>query len=375
MGPEMLLRLLTRSLWHRRGRTATGFLAMAVGGGLAMSMIQVAADAGAKLQRELRIFGANLVLLPAGAGHAPFTASAVDRFGERLDPAQVRACSPVAEGVVYAGHRPLALVGVRWREAPALFSYWRVQGRWPAAGDVGACLLGARLATALGAAPGQPLALRGKGGKTAPRVVGILRAGDAADDQCFLSLDEAQRLLARHGGASLGLALLRGDASTVERLARQASAGVPAITAQPIRALAQAEGPLLARARWLMAAASAAVLLLAVLAMLTATMAAAIDREPELALMKALGWEDRQAAAVFLAEAALLGLLAGVAAAFLAWFGGQRLARSLFNATLTLRPSLLLLALVLGLLLALLGAALPALRVLRLEPARALRND
>src|SRR5439155_14059932 len=122
------------------------------------------------------------------------------------------------------------------------------------------------------------------------------------------------------------------------------AAPVPGLAARPIGLLSESEGRLLSRARWLMIAASAAVLLLAALAVLTTSVAGALDREPELALLKALGWEDGEAAALFLSEAALVGLAAGGVAAALGLAGGRGLARSLFHTTMAVQPLALLTA-------------------------------
>src|SRR5439155_22079677 len=125
-----------------------------------------------------------------------------------------------------------------------------------------------------------------------------------------------------------------GDTATVERLARRASGSIPGLSARPIRALAATEGPFLARARWLMIAVSLAVLALAGLAVFTAAAAAVIDRERELALLLALGCDHARAALLFLAEASLTGLAAGVAGAALAAALGPWLAGGLFPSTL-----------------------------------------
>src|SRR5205823_8734922 len=115
-------------------------------------------------------------------------------------------CSPVLETTAATGDQQAAVVGVRWSAAPALFSYWQLDGRWPQTEAQDVCLLGARVAKALKATPGSRLTLAGSGGVVRERVAGIIRAGDQADDQCFVTLSEAQRLAGRPGMASMGLA-------------------------------------------------------------------------------------------------------------------------------------------------------------------------
>jgi putative ABC transport system permease protein len=369
----MLIRLTLRSLWSRRARVATGFLATAIGCALAAAMLQVGLDARDKLQVELRVFGANLVLLPEGnRGRMP--AAAVDRFAAALGPAHLRGCSPVLERPVRLAGTAIPLVGVRWAAAPALFAYWRIQGRWPQPGETGTCLVGTRLAARHRLQVGGPVGLGRGGDRLAPQLVGLIHSGDAAEEQCFLSLGEAQQLQREAESATSGLALVAGEARVVERLAARAAA-TAGVVARPIRALAAAEGAVLAKAGWLMGASALSILLLAGLAVLTTSAAAAMDREREMALLTALGWEERQALLSFLAEAAIVGGAAGTAGALLAPWLAEALSRSLFGVGITLRPAALLLSPVLGLTVALAGAALPARRVLRLEPAKVLRGE
>jgi putative ABC transport system permease protein len=207
-------------------------------------------------------------------------------------------------------------------------------------------------------------------------VAGLIHSGDDAEEQCFVALVEAQRLAGEGlDAASSGLATIDGDAATVEHIATRAAATVPGLAARPVRALAAVEAPVLAKAGWLMGASALAILALAALAALTTSAAAAMDREREMALLTALGWPERRALLSFLAEAAVVGLAAGVLGALLApWLAGT-LTRSLFGVGATLRPPALLVAPLLGVAIALLGATLPARRVLRLDPARALRSE
>jgi putative ABC transport system permease protein len=168
---------------------------------------------------------------------------------------------------------------------------------------------------------------------------------------------------------------LTGDGTAVERIASSAGNGLASLFAQPLRALAQTEGPILARSRWLMLASALAVLLLASLAVLTTSIAAALDREPELALLKALGWDDRRTTSLFLAEAALIGAAAGAVGALVGLFAGRALARDLFRMDLSFQPGVLVLSIVLGILIAMLGAWLPSIRVYRLQPAAILKAE
>src|SRR5436305_3269723 len=158
----MKLRVLLRALWHRRGRALVAFGAVAIACSLAVSMLQVALDAGAKLRGELRVFGANVALLPLDGAGVP--AAEIDRFAAGIGPEWLRAYSPILEATATAAGQPVALVGVRWSAAPAIFAYWRLDGGWPKPGAERNCLVGAHVARRLRAGPGSRLTLRGGAG-------------------------------------------------------------------------------------------------------------------------------------------------------------------------------------------------------------------
>ena len=71
---SMFLRMLVRAAVLRRGRAASALFAMVVAAAVATAMLNLYVDVQAKLQREFRNYGANIILvgkagtsLPAGA--------------------------------------------------------------------------------------------------------------------------------------------------------------------------------------------------------------------------------------------------------------------------------------------------------------------
>src|SRR5262249_11836973 len=77
---RMEARLWWASLWQRRGAAALAALAVAIGASVAAALMHVSGDVGAKLTRELRSLGPNLILAPAPASGRAY-----------LDEADVRA--------------------------------------------------------------------------------------------------------------------------------------------------------------------------------------------------------------------------------------------------------------------------------------------
>jgi putative ABC transport system permease protein len=111
---------------------------------------------------------------------------------------------------------------------------------------------------------------------------------------------------------------------------------------------------------------------LSVMGVLTSSV---LDRQTEVALMKALGAHGGSVLGLFLTEAAVLGLLGGLLAAATGSRLGAWLLRVVFGGQAAPHGALWLLAPLLGGLVALAATALPVLRTLRRDAAAVLHGN
>ena len=65
----MFFRLVAKSILYRRGRAAVAVLALLVGSGMAAAMLSVYYDASQKMTRELRAYGANIMVTAKELGN------------------------------------------------------------------------------------------------------------------------------------------------------------------------------------------------------------------------------------------------------------------------------------------------------------------
>ena len=71
----MFWRMVTSSILRRRSRVLIAILAVAIGATTLSGLVTIAVDVPAQLAREIRSYGANLVVTPAG--DVPITDEAV----------------------------------------------------------------------------------------------------------------------------------------------------------------------------------------------------------------------------------------------------------------------------------------------------------
>jgi putative ABC transport system permease protein len=430
----MFLRILGDALWRRKRRKVIVLAAITLGTAAASSLADMALDIGDQMSRELKSFGANLVVLPRGGsepllvGGENVQAWAAPVYLEARDVARVKDnfwknnildFAPIldvpAEVEVTGGALRRVLLRGAWLSHPVpdgdvartglrrLHPYWSVDGTWPAEDDAGASqvLAGASLAARLGLRPGSTLTLHASGAAAASLTVsGILRAGGEEDDMLITPLETAQRAAGLDGKVSRVLvsALTTPESAVYERLATNPRALSPAefekwtctpfvssiayeleqawpgVEARVVRRVADAEGVILKRSSGLMALVALMAGFAASLTVAGALTTGVLERREEIGLLESLGASRLMVGGLFLAEALLIGLAGGALGAGLGALLARALALSVFGAPVAIRPVAIPLAIACALVITLFGCAMPVRRLASLRPAEVLRG-
>lgn len=424
----MFFRILKDSFLRRRRRKLLAVVALALGTAVTMATLSVALDIGDKVARELRSFGANILVRPQ-ADTLPLEVGGVDlrplSEGSFLEEAQL----PKLKSIFWRHHilafapflhqsarlpaaDPVVLVGTWFEKTLTLedgTSFitglkelnpgWQLEGAWPADAAEAEAVVGQTLAERHGWGLGDAIPLELPDGRRATlRVRGRLRTGGDEERQVLVPLGWLQQASGRPGVfrqlqvsalVSPEDAFARRDPATmtpaefdrwyctpyVSSVAHQIKEVLPGTEATPIYRVAQAETAVLARVERLLAVVSVAALLAAVLVVLSTMTTTILERRSEIALMKALGADNLNVAAFFLAEAVVLGLLGGALGYAGGLAGADLMARSVFGATLAAKPVLLPLMLAVATAAAVVGTLLPLRSAQRTDPALVLREN
>jgi len=420
----MFVRLVYESFRRQKRRKVLAGIAITLGVGVATAMIAVATDIGDKISRELRTYGANLLVTPQEdtldlqIGGVDLKPPSDGAYLNESDLPKIRGTfwhhnivgfSPMlpvnVEMQSHAGTSNLTLLGTYFAKQLSFgkedfvtgvkitHPWWKVQGAWPDdnSQDV---LLGERLASRLDRKVGDQIKIDGQ----AHRISGILSTGGPEDSQIVAPLSWAQQILGKPGAVRRLYvsamtkpedALARRDPKTmnaelfdrwycspyVQSIAYQLQEAIPHSHAEQIRQVAQNEGTVLARIKGLMLLVTLAALLASALAVSAAMATAIFERRNEVGLMKALGAGGASIAALFFVEAALLALMGGV----VGFAGGALLARaigqSIFNSQITIDPVLFPFILAIAVVVTFAGSALAIRRAVNLDPVYALRGE
>lgn len=394
-------------------------VAVTLGVTVATAMIAVATDIGDKINRELRTYGANLIVTPQEdsldveiggvnlkpAGGTYLRESDLPKIKGMFWRNNIVGFSPILPVTVHYGGRDITLVGTYFAKSLSLgkddfvsgvretHPWWKVQGSWPAdsSSDV---LLGEKLAASLGISVGASIDLGGN----QYRIVGLLSTGGDEDLQIVAPLALAQHILGKPGvvGRVYVSALTKPEDAFARRdprtmspevydrwycspyarsIAFQLEEAIPHSHAEQIRQVAQNEGTVLSRIQGLMLLVTLAALLAAALAVSAAMATAIFERRAEVGLMKALGAGSFSVAALFLAEATLLAIIGGAAG----FVGGSLLARqigyAIFDSQIAIEPVLFPIILALAVVVTFAGSAAAIRKAVTFDPVYALRGE
>jgi putative ABC transport system permease protein len=404
----MSARFLTRSLRLRATTHVFALLAITTGAAVAATMLTLRADLGAKMSRELRRYGPNLIL-----------AASPDRVPPTLDESAVRSAgipgaAPmlVAAGVLAGpdGGRSASagVIGADLTALAALNPSWRVRGAWPgaatpgavatlaalaspgavatpaaaAATDTGAAagsptgaLVGAALAMRAGLEPGARATLTLTSATLPLTVTGVVSSGEAEDDEVFVPLAALQAATGLQGRVSLAAFAVDGGVAAVERAASRLERAVPGSSARPLRPIAAAQGAVLARLQRMMLLLTLVVLILSGLCLATTLMAMVVERESEIGLLRAMGAGDRDVVRMVVGEVTLLGVIGALLGVGLGAAGARLIGTSLFGAAIDPRAGVVPWVLVIALVVCWASVLVPLRRALAIRPALALRAE
>ena len=363
---SMLLRMLVRAAILRRGRATSALFAMVVAAAVATAMLNLYVDVQAKLRREFRNYGANIILV--GKNGASLPAESLPRVDSALGGHGTAA--PFALVVARtADGQPIVVAGTDFDRVRQLNKWWSVSN-WPSSADQ--VLVGVR-ALPLVSPKNRAFALSFQGKALQVTPAGTVQTGAAEDSRIYISLPEFIKWTGVQP-STIEVAA-SGSPEEVTAIMTQLSRAIPAADVRPVRQIMEGEARVLGKTRATLLAASALIILTAALCVLSTLMGWVLDRRRDFAIMKALGASGRLLNGFFAMEAAalgatgaILGFLVGIGIA--AWIGHAN-----FHATVYPRFSVLPIVLVGSIGVTLLSAIVPISLLRRVQPAVILRGE
>jgi putative ABC transport system permease protein len=381
---SMFLRMLVRAAILRRGRAASALFAMVVAAAVVTAMLNLYVDVQAKLQREFRNYGANIIVVGRDDNSLP--ADALAHVDSVLAGRGIAA--PFGMVVARTGDgQAIVVAGADFERVRQLDRWWSVSA-WPSAVPASPtdksvrptnaqemdhpALIGVRALAAV-SPKNELFDLSFQGHTLRVTPAGTVQTGAAEDSRIYVSL--ADFVAWTEVQPSTIEVAASGSPEEVAAIMNQLTSSMPAAEVRPVRQIMDGEARVLGKTRSTLLAASALIILTAALCVLSTLMGWVFDRRRDFAIMKALGASGRLLNGFFAAEAAvlgatgaLIGFLLGIGIA--AWIG-----RVNFHAPVVPRFSVLPVVLAGSIAVTLLAAILPISLLRRVQPAVILRGE
>jgi putative ABC transport system permease protein len=355
--------LVLAPLLRRRSRVVLSLAALALGASLVTALLSLNAGVTRGLGAQFRLYGANLVLTPAG-DRATLPRAAAESALARY---------PDSAGVLYdvaqLHGRSVVVAGADLSRLRRLNPEWRIEGRLPGPGEA---WIGSHAARLLQLRPGERATVAIDGSTARWLVVGTVTAGTSADDQLFAPRAQVAALSRLHGYTTLQFhvpgAAMTAAMAGLRRL-------LPGAQAEPVRPIAAGEARILLSTRTMLASATLLILFTVLLCVGAGLTTLALQRRRDFGLMKALGASELRVMGGFMGEAALIGAAAALAGIVLGAVVAGAMGTALFGEWIWPTATAILAALVLTIAVAAAAALLPWPIVHSAAPAAILRGE
>lgn len=428
----MFWRMLKKSFSKGLKGKLLAVVTIAFGASLASSMLNISLDIGDKVNRELKTYGANILVeprvetVPLNIGGVEYNPLQGQSFLEEASLSSIKTIfwannilsfTPYLEQPATTGNQDTVLVGTWFNKeittpagekvvtgAVSLKAWWKVNGQWAEDSSENQAMVGTELAKKTGIKPGDNVKVRvntpsGSEEQTL-KVTGVFDSGSGDDRKVFVPLTLVQNLQGTLGKVSKVevSALTTPENELARRAAKdpkslnseeyerwyctayvgavthQIEEILPGVRANAIRQIAESEGLILGKIQLLMLLLTAAALLSAALGISSLMTTKVLERSKEIGLLKALGAENWQVSALFLAEAVINGIIGGILGYLMGLGFAQIIGQAVFGAGLSVKIMVLPIVLILSVGVALLGS-LSAIRMLiNLRPAEVLHG-
>jgi putative ABC transport system permease protein len=416
----MFVRLVYESFRRQTRRKLLVAIAITLGATVSTAMIGIATGIGDKISRELRTYGANLVVTPeedsldVQIGSVNLKPASTGAYLDEASLPKIKGIfwrnnitgfAPELPVNVQAGSERVTLLGTYFAKqlqfgkdtfttgARKAFPWWKVDGTWPA-DDSDDILVGEKLAGKLGATAGSHIAIDGN----QHRASGILSTGGAEDEQIVAPLSLAQTLAGKPGAVRkiFVSAVTKPEDAFARRnpdslsppdrdrwycspypqsIAFQLREAIPHSHAEQIRQVAQTEGGILSHIKGIILLITLAALFTSGLAVSAAMATAMFERRTEVGLMKALGAGYFPLSMIYITEAVLLAIGGGIVGFFFGTLLARELGHSIFGSQITVAPVLLPVVLGIAVTVTFAGSAVAIRRAVKYDPVLALRGE
>jgi putative ABC transport system permease protein len=319
---SMFWRIERRLLTTNYGRLFVILLALGAGAAVTSALLNLQIDAKKRLTSEFRALGANVIVTPRQTGNESAGRGTLDEGLLGQLPREYEGKRVPAVGFLYVmgeaakvdatRFEPVVIAGTEGRGLTEVRPGQRTDYVDRLENDPQACEVGAKAAAQFKVRAGDLLQLRNQGRMASCKVFAVVATGGAEDTQVFTKLKAAQKLADLEGRLSLAELSVNATPDSLKAFISSLNQRLPNASVDGIRQFAETESRIYKRISGILSATVLLVLFLTFLCVMAGMSNVAVERKNDVGLMKAIGGSVSQVVRLFLTEAILLGVAAGL---------------------------------------------------------------
>ena len=360
--------LVKRALFKKRSKSLLIVLAVAVAASVAAALLNLELDLRQRMNRELRDYGPNVVIVPSATSTTLLDNSALPRLRAGVKEKRILSFTPELFVPAEVGGYRTLLVGADLTALRQLFPGWE----WASGGR--GIFVGARLARKLNVKAGSDIELKLERGMQKSTVAGTIEGGEAEDDQVFAELSEVQGWSGKNAQFQVIAVSALGDLPDVRAWFERYAAAQPGVSFEIVRKIAAAETQILDKISRLMTLILSIIFVTLFFCINTTVSAILLARQPEIALMRVLGARRQQVMTALTLELLTLATLGGFLGYAIGMMMAQVLGKILFQTFIIPRFSVFLVTLCSALAMMVTSSFLPIRRAINRPAALVLKE-
>ena len=374
---SLFFKMLFSSFLRRKNRMLTALLAVAIGAAVLMGMMTIYRDIPEQMGREMRSYGANMVLVSA-EGTTLMKLSDVENVLKVLPLDRIVGTTPYRYVPVQMNHLPLTGVGTDFVQVKKTRPYWQLNGHYPENGTE--MLVGQDIATTTRIKPGDSVSLAGTRSpgekfRLPLTIAGILKTGGKEDRFVFLELSLLNRLMGSPGAMEIAELSIAAPGDELEMYRQQIEQNVSNVIPRLVKQITRSETTVLAKLQALVYLVTAVILVLTMICVATTMMAVVMERRKEIGLKKAIGADNAGLVREFMGMGIVLGTVGGILGCVTGYFFAVTISLSVFGRSVSVLPSTVLMTLVFSIVVTAMACLLPVKKAVDIEPAHVLRGE
>lgn len=369
---KMYLNMVIGSVIRRRSRLFVLLAALIICTATVSAIVNLYMDIDSKMKKELRAYGANIMIVPSNGEFMPKTMD--KKIMGFFDRKNIAGHSAYLYGFTKIENEKYVITGVDSEQFRKLNPYLKIdKGNIDLSGNK--ILAGKNVASKLYLEPNSNVTIGEQERKNKFIVSGIVESGGVEDDHIFSNMENVGKIIGNKTSINAIYISYISDNKTITNIVSRVNKKFKEVDAAPIRRISQSEGKVLSKVSFLIMMVVVSIFVSTLFCAGITLMSMILERRKEIALKKAMGATNKFIFNEFLGESVIIGIIGGTFGWIIGVIIVQFLGKSTFNSLISIRAWTFILSLIIAIIVMVVSSVFPLKLVSKFKPAVILKGE